>query len=564
MADIKEKIILQDEASKVLKNVANEAKKTSTTFDKLQSKMKFNDPKLSEGFKSLGSKFDGMKDKFASTFPKFASSFGGVGDMVGSIAKINPAITAAVASIGVFTGALKGYFALTNEYIGAFQESMQAETLLAVASLNRRGRGNVSDVVGEANRIESRGIIGGDELVMGATKLMGAGNTKEAKTFQSIMADMMASNKGFAATGADAEKAGEAINKALNGQIKGLQEYGVYVDADTKKRFTAMSKVERSAFIMDELGKAVGGTNEILGKTPLGVKKSFENAFGNIKETVGSWAANGIGAIYGVFTKYLPFFTRVGDAFGKGLAIVGNVLAGVADALLGFGEAIWNIGAAIITPIQSWFSEIGKMIGLGDNLTQQFSYVFRVIGINISYFGKLIGGVADMVSDGLNSLVDSLLIAYYEIIDKVGKILPKSIASQFDIFANAAGNQADIYARMQDRNNKSYIDNISTGFDNYVAEILKAQEEAGKQAENNPLADLLKGIGKDTKDINATTKKMGDVDEEYLNNVRDYFINRNTWNTTNSQIDNRQYSIQMSGKNIGNNISSDLDNYLSE
>ena len=53
-------------------------------------------------------------------------------------------------------------------------------------------------------------------------------------------------------------------------------------------------------------------------------------------------------------------------------------------------------------------------------------------------------------------------------------------------------------------------------------------------------------------------------DEEYLNNVRDYFINRNTWNTTNSQIDNRKYSIQMSGKNIGNNISSDLDNYLPE
>jgi len=563
MANINEKIILQDQASSTLKKVANEANKTSSVFDKMNKKLTFNDPKLSQGFKDLGNKFDGLKSKFSAEFPKFAQSFGGMGGIVGDIAKINPAITAAVAAIGVYAGAMKGYFALTNEYVNAFTEAMQGESSLALASLSRRGTGNVSDLTGKASAIEAKGIVGADELVMGVTKLMRAGNVKESSSMQGLIADMMVSKKGIMSTGADAEAASEAVNKALNGQIKGLQDYGVYVDADTKKRFTNMSKLERSIFIQDQLTKSVGGMNEAMGKTSLGTKKQFENAFGNIKESIGAWAVGAIGNIYGVFSKYLPLFTRIGDVFGRGLSITGNILAGITDALLGFGEALWEIGSAIITPITTYFGEIGKMIGMGDDLTQQFSYLFRVIGINVSYFFKAIGGVASIVSDGLNSIVDALLIGYYEAIDAIGKILPESIADKFDVFKDASSNSAEIYARMEDRNKSSYLDVFTTGFQNYVDEILKAKETAGVQESTNPFADLLGKIVTNTKETADNTRKMGEIDEEYLNNVRDYFVTRNTWNTQNSQIDSRQYNINMAGKNINmDDISNSVDDNL--
>lgn len=563
MANINEKIILQDQASATLKKVANEANKTSSVFDKMNKKLTFNDPKLSQGFKDLGSKFDGLKNKFSTEFPKFAQSFGGMGGIVGDIAKINPAITAGVIAIGAYTAAMKGYFALTNEYITEFGNKFAEESGLALASLNRRGTGNVSDIISKTEFVESRGVVGAGELQLGATKLLRAGNIKEAQTFSNVMADMAASQKLFNATGADTEKAAEAINKAMNGQIKGLQEYGVYVDNDTKKRFQAMDSIKRSAFIYDQLNKAVGGTNERLKDTSLGVIKSSSFMFDGLKESIGAWAVGGMAQIHMVFQKYEPLFKRVADVFGRGLSITGNILAGITDALLGFGEALWEIGSAIITPITTYFGEIGKMLGLGNDLTQQFSYLFRVIGINVSYFFKAIGGVASIVSDGLNSIVDALLIGYYEAIDTIGTILPKSIADKFDIFKDASSNSAEIYARMEDRNKSSYLDVFTTGFQNYVDEILKAKETAGVQESTNPFADLLGKIVTNTKETADNTRKMGEIDEEYLNNVRDYFVTRNTWNTQNSQIDSRQYNINMAGKNINmDDISNSVDDNL--
>lgn len=563
MAGINERIVLQDEASKTLQNVAKEANKTASTFDKLKSKMTLNSPSanVNGGFKDLGSKFDGLKNKFGEVFPSFSKSLGGVGGIIGDIAKINPAITAGVVAIGAYTAAMKGYFALTDKYVNAFQESMTAETSLAQASLNRRGTGNVSDITGGATAVQGKGIIGADELVMGSTKLMRAGNTKEALAFQSTMADMMASTKGFSATGADAEKAADAINKALNGQIKGLQEYGVYVDSDTKKRFANMSKLERSVMIQDELSKAIGGSNETLGKTSLGIRASFQNSFGDIEENVGAWATGAIGQIYSVFQKYLPFMERVGDVFGRGLAVVGNVLASLTDVIFSVGEALWNWMGAVLTPIQSYFSEIGKVLGLGDDLTSQFSYVIRVIGINISYFAKLIGGIGTVVGDGLGAIIDSIMIAYYEAIDAIGNILPKSISSKFDIFKDASSNAAELYARMNEKDNKSIVDELSTGFDNYIDEVLKAKETAGMKEAFNPLEDQQKETNKLLGNIDKNVAKLGEADEEYLQNVRDYFINRNTWNTSNSQTDARTYNIRMAGRSAG---SDDITNMVDD
>lgn len=563
MAGINEKIVLQDQASATLKKVANEANKTATTFDKLKGKLSLNDSKIGSGFKDLGSKFDGLKDKFASTFPSFSKSLNGVGGIIGDIAKINPAITAGVAAIGAYTAAMKGYFALTNEYLNAYQGQFEAETRLASASLNRRGTGDVSDIVSEAGRIQSRGIVGDETLVGGATRLMSAGFTKEANKFQSTIADMMVFTRGFNATGADAEKAGLAISKALNGQIRGLQEYGVYVDADTQKRFKTMNAMERSQFVQDALTKAVGGTNEAYTKTSLGIKKSFENTFGDIKENVGTWVSDAIGSIYSVFTKYTPLMSRIGDIFGRGLNIAGNALAALTDIVFSIGEAIWNIGSAIFSPFTELFGGYGEIIGLGGDLTEQISKTIRVIGINISYFAKMIGGIASLVGDGFTNIADTTIWAINKMFATIADALPDSIKNKFDFLSKADERARQREQSILDRSQKSVIDKLSEGFDSYVKEVTDVMTgDVGKADPFNALLGALKDIGKDTKNIDTNTRKIGEIDEEYLNNVRDYFVTRNTWNTSNSQIDNRQYSIQMAGKNLNGDISNDIDDVL--
>lgn len=554
MANIKESIILQDQASSTLKKVANEAKKTSSVFDKMNKKLTFNDPKLSQGFKDLGSKFDGLKNKFSTEFiKKFAKSFGGIGGIVGDIAKINPAITAGVAAIGAYTAAMKGYFALTNEYITEFGNKFAEEGGLALASLNRRGTGNVSDIISKTEFVESRGVVGAGELQLGATKLLRAGNIKEAQTFSNVMADMAASQKMFNVTGADTEKAAEAINKAMNGQIKGLQEYGVYVDNDTKKRFQAMDSTKRSAFIYDQLNKAVGGTNERLKDTSLGVIKSSSFMFDGLKESIGAWAVGGMAQIHMVFQKYEPLFKRVADVFGRGLSIAGNILAGITDALLGFGEALWEIGSAILSPIIEIFGEFGKIIGLGDDLTQQISYTFRSIGITFSYFGKTLGTIADFVGDGFMQIGYAIIANWYNTLDMINDMLPKAITEKFDMFKDAEANYYNTVGKMQILGNKSFTDAMAKLGTGFVEEILAAKETAGKSESFNlfdAMRKAIEDIGKNTKETADNTRKMGEIDEEYLNNVRDYFVTRNTWNTQNSQIDSRQYNINMAGKNI--------------
>lgn len=561
MADIKEKVIIEDGASATLKKISKEANATSKSFDKLKEKLTFNDPKLSSGIKNMQNQMGTIKSQFSNTFPELAGKAEGVANIFKSVTKINPVIAGAVAGIAAFTAGIQMYFATAEKYVNAFQESMQGETSLALASLSRRGTGNVSDITGIASDIQGRGIVGADELVMGATTLMRAGNVKQAEQFQSTLADMMVATKGFNATGADAEQSAEAINKALNGQIKGLQQYGVYLDTDAKKRFQNMSVAERSVFIQDQLSKSIGGLNETFGKSSLGIRKQFRNAFGDIEENIGAWFSNALGSIYGTLNKYTGFFSEVGEMFGRGMNIIGNVLAAGADIIFSVGEALWDIAGALLSPIVNYFGELGNMVGLGGDLTESLGKVIRVIGVNISYFAKMISGVADIVSDGLNSIVDAFLIGYYAMIDTMKKALPESLTSKFDFFNDANSKQATIYERMQARNNKSIIDNITNGILAYGQEVTDIMEgNTGKKDEFNLLADLFKSINKNTGDTAQNTKKLGEVDSEYLQAVRDYFVTRNSWTTNNSTVDSRTYNVSMMGKgNSADDITTAVD-----
>lgn len=201
---IEEKVKIIDEASSPLKNIGQEAQKTSGYFEKLKNSLKFNDPKLEKSLAGLKGRFKegitGAQQELGKAFPKLNSTVTHLGGVYKSLAGINPVIAAGVVAIGGYTAALKGYFAFTRDYVDAYKNKMQAFTSVGVTSLNQRGTGNISDLTTSASKIQEKGILGDDEILAGSKTLMMAGHTKEALSMQGTTADMAVAQKGYDAT----------------------------------------------------------------------------------------------------------------------------------------------------------------------------------------------------------------------------------------------------------------------------------------------------------------------------------------------------------------------------
>jgi hypothetical protein len=76
--------------------------------------------------------------------------------------------------------------------------------------------------------------------------------------------------------------------------------------------------------------------------------------------------------------------------------------------------------------------------------------------------------------------------------------------------------------------------------------------KTGKSDELNLLEKMLKKVSQifgDTSDINETTKELGKNDEDYIQSIKDYIINRNQY-YNNSNIDSRQYKVTVASNSL--------------
>lgn len=550
---IEEKIKIVDEASNPLKKIAQEAQKTGTFFDKLKTHMKFDDKGIKNSLNNVKNGLGGAQQELSKAFPQLSSTVSHLGGVYKSLAGINPLIAAGAIAIGGYTAALKGYFKFTQEYVDAYKGQMQAETGLGLASYNRRGTGNISDLTSSASAIQKKGIVGDEAILGGSKNLMMSGYTKEAKTMQGLLADMAVSMKGFNYTAGDVDAASMAISRALGGQIEGMINYGVVLTSAEKKQYTKMDAEKRSAFLQEKLAKSVGGFNELYAKSSLGIKKNFENALGDLKENVGKYVTSAIGGIYSVFTKHLGFFTNISKVLGPALNMIGESLAAVSDIVLSVGEVIFSAVSAIGGPIMKILSEFGNMIGISGEFSAQFSKIVRVIGTNFKYLANTLTGIIDLVHDGINNLVNMVLFGYNTLFDKIYQMMPAKIqdlmgAMTGDLFSGAGARADKSLAEIEasGMKNGGIGKSIVDGFMAYGQEITDIMTgNTGKEETFNLAEFLKKMLGKiagDTSSINDTTKELGKNDEEYIQSIKDYIINRNQfYNNTNT--DSRSYNV---------------------
>jgi hypothetical protein len=175
--------------------------------------------------------------------------------------------------------ALRSAMALVEEYRA--QEQAVAKLDTTIASLGRNTAGLSARLQLLASQLQRDGVIGDEAIIEGASFLAMYSKITDdllPRTIR-VMADLAAK------TGGDVTTAARAMGMAAEGSTGLLQRQGIIVSETAKKSGDF-------AQILDDVERAVGGTNQALGNTATGGMTQAKNALGEVNEEVGRLIAN--------------------------------------------------------------------------------------------------------------------------------------------------------------------------------------------------------------------------------------------------------------------------------
>ena len=229
-----------------------------------------------------------------------------------------------------------------KQSIDAAKDKLKADKMLETNLMKQANfkKEHIQMLKDEASALQDVGVIGDDVAVAGAGQLaVYKLNTNQIKNMMPILDDMVAYEKGFNGTQEDAIAMADVIGKAMNGQVKGLQNFGVSLTDAEKKLFKTMKQEQRAEFINKKLTAAIGGTNKALRETDEGKIIAAKGAWGDMQAELGKKLMPKLGAIAEWFhskipgiqdfilsladkveelvTKAEPYITQIKDMFGK-------------------------------------------------------------------------------------------------------------------------------------------------------------------------------------------------------------------------------------------------------
>lgn len=229
-----------------------------------------------------------------------------------------------------------------KQSIDAAKDKLKADKMLETNLMKQANfkKEHIQMLKDEASALQDVGVIGDDVAVAGAGQLaVYKLNTNQIKNMMPILDDMVAYEKGFNGTQEDAIAMADVIGKAMNGQVKGLQNFGVSLTDAEKKLFKTMKQEQRAEFINKKLTAAIGGTNKALRETDEGKIIAAKGAWGDMQAELGKKLMPKLGAIAEWFhskipaiqdfilsladkveelvTKAEPYIEKIKDMFGK-------------------------------------------------------------------------------------------------------------------------------------------------------------------------------------------------------------------------------------------------------
>ncbi len=169
------------------------------------------------------------------------------------------------------------------------------------------------------------GIVGDEVQLSGAQELATYLGKKESlEALIPVMNDMIAQQYGYNASAESAVSIAMMMGKVLDGQTGALSRYGYTFTEAQEQILKFGTEEERAATLAEVVEQSVGGMNEALAATPYGRIVQANNAFGDLKETIGQIVAPAMNVVDGI--------ARIAIAIagvGKGAATVKSLVASI-------------------------------------------------------------------------------------------------------------------------------------------------------------------------------------------------------------------------------------------
>lgn len=234
-----------------------------------------------------------------------------------------------MAKVGVasFAALASGAVAFGKSSFDAFTEANESFTKFTqIASNNKWSKDQQAALQGLNAELQKKGVIEGDALTAGQAQLGTFMLTADSvKKLTPAMADLIANQKGAAATAEDAATMANLVGKVMSGNVGALSRYGVTLTDVQKKTLETGNESQRAAMLAEVLGQNFGGVNEALGATVAGSLTQAKNAFGDVKEAIG-----GILSGEGSFDDLESAITTFADSLGP---LIGQLLPNITDTV---------------------------------------------------------------------------------------------------------------------------------------------------------------------------------------------------------------------------------------
>ena len=385
----------------------------STATETMKGKVSAALSATAERFPKLAAAADGLH----TVFGKIGSAAGGMADTVGGKFKTMAGTAAnhvrnlAQAAVTAIAGAAS---AIAAKVVAFGKQSVEAarnaeETTAKfqqIAKNNNWSDAQQKSLLGLNKTLSQTGVVSGGVLKAAQAQLgTFALTADQVKTLTPALADLIANNKGYAATAQDGVTMANLLGKVMTGSTTALKKYGVTMTAAQEATLKNGNASEKAAMAAQVLEANFGGVNQALANTPQGKMTILQHEIDGLKVTVGNDLIAAFGGVGGAVIKMVQAVEPVITAlFGKIASIaqvigppIEKALGTVTDKINGLSQnGLGQSLTSLAGPIAAVTGMLG-MSGLGGVIGKLGMDQIPVLGNVLGKFGGMLGGLSSPV-----------------------------------------------------------------------------------------------------------------------------------------------------------------------
>ena len=334
-----------------------------------------------------------------------AQNIGGTMQKLGGTMMKAGAIATAV-SVPIIAGIKKA--------MNAYSIQNAAETKLIEIYKTRMGVGKkaAQSTMQVASALQKEGVIGDEVLLTGAQQL--ATFAKYPGTVNKIlpaMANLIAQQKGTAASTEDAASMANLFGKAMTGQVGALKRVGIsFSDAQAEILKTGTEE-ERAAMLAEVVTQNVGNMNKALANTSAGKIQQMKNSLGDLQEEIGGALAPVLQKVAEWISKNLVPALQKAINFLKSNPVIANIVVGITGLLA--------VGGPLLIILGSIVSSVGALLPLLAGISAPIVAVVAAVGALVAAFAtayaksesfrSAVNGIAKMLASIFKSALNSVI-----------------------------------------------------------------------------------------------------------------------------------------------------------